>query len=201
MSNFLHHYSAGTTGRTVLALHGTGGSERDLLPLARDLFPGANVLAPRGRVSEHGANRFFKRFTEGVFDLDDLRVQTDALAEFVAASAHTYGFDTGNVWALGYSNGANIAASLLLQRPATLAGAVLLRAMTPFTPSASPPLAAKRVYLAAGRFDPVVPVADVENLARLLQSGGADVELHWQDAGHDLARAELDAVRVWLARK
>ena len=196
MSDFHHEFHAGTTGRTVLALHGTGGTERDLVPLARDLFPGAGVLAPRGRVSERGANRFFKRFAEGKFDLEDLRLQTDALADFVAASAAQYGFDAGDVWALGYSNGANIAASLLLQRPETLAGAVLLRAMTPFIPPTPPDLSGKRVFLAAGRFDPIVPVADVENLARLLQNGGADVELRLENAGHDLARAELDAIRV-----
>jgi len=121
MSDFIREFHAGTSGRTVLALHGTGGNERDLVPLARTLFPTAAILSPRGRVSERGANRFFKRFAEGVFDLEDLRLQTDALADFVASAAREYGFATGDVWALGFSNGANIAASLLLQRPDVLA--------------------------------------------------------------------------------
>lgn len=198
MSDFIHEFHPGTSARTVLALHGTGGDERDLVPLARTLLPDAAILSPRGRVLERGANRFFKRFAEGVFDLEDLRLQTDALAEFVAACARKYGFDTANVWALGYSNGANIAASLLLQRPKVLAGAVLLRAMTPFEPTASPDLSGKRLFLAAGRFDPIVPVADVQNLARLFQESGAHVELRFQNAGHDLAREEIEAARTWL---
>jgi len=198
MSDFIHEFHAGTSARTVLALHGTGGDERDLVPLARTLFPDAAILSPRGRVSERGANRFFKRFAEGVFDLEDLRLQTDALAEFVASSAIKYGFDAGNVWALGYSNGANIATSLLLQRPDVLVGAVLLRAMTPFEPTTLPDLAGKRLFLAAGRSDPIVPVADVQNLARLLRESGAEVELRLQNAGHDLAREEIEAARAWI---
>jgi len=198
MSDFLHEFHAGTSPRTVLALHGTGGDERDLVPLARNLFPNANILSPRGKVSERGANRFFKRFAEGVFDLEDLVRQTDALADFVAVSASRYGFDAREVWAIGYSNGANIAASLLFQRPEVLAGAVLLRAMTPFEPKVLPDLAGKRLFLAAGRFDPIVPVEDVENLARLLRESGADVELRFQNAGHDLAREEIEAARAWI---
>jgi len=198
MSDFIHEFHAGTSARTVLALHGTGGDEHDLVPLARTLFLEASILSPRGKVSERGANRFFKRFAEGVFDLEDLRLQTDALAEFVAQSGQKYGFDIRNVWALGYSNGANIAASLLLQRPALLAGAVLLRAMTPFEPMVLPDLTGKRIFLAAGRFDPTVPVADVQNLARLLQESGAEVELRFQNAGHDLAREEIEAARAWI---
>lgn len=198
MNDFLHEFHAGTSARTVLALHGTGGTERDLVPLAQSLFPGANVLAPRGRVSERGANRFFKRFAEGVFDLEDLRIQTEALAEFVAQSSATYGFDRENVWALGYSNGANIATSLLLQRPEALIGAVLLRAMTPFVPAPLPNLSGKRVFLAAGRFDSMVPVSDVEKLARMLREGGAGVELRFQNAGHELAREEIEAARAWM---
>lgn len=198
MSDFVHDFHEGISGRTVLVLHGTGGGERDLVSLGQTLFPGANVLSPRGKVSERGANRWFKRFAEGVFDLDDLRLQTDDLADFVAASAAKYGFAADDVWALGYSNGANIAASLLFQKSETLRGAVLLRAMTPFEPPTLPDLGGKRVFLAAGRFDPIVPVADVENLARLLRQSGADVELRFQNAGHELAREEIEAVRQWI---
>lgn len=198
MSDFIHQFERGEGARTVLALHGTGGTEGDLVPMARSLFPGASILSPRGRISERGANRFFKRLAEGVFDLEDLRLQTDALAEFVAGSSEEYGFDARDVWALGYSNGANIAASLLLQRPATLAGAVLLRAMTPLEPALLPDLQGKQVFLASGRLDPLVPAPDVENLARLLRQSGAGVELRWQSAGHELTREEIEAARAWV---
>ncbi len=182
----------------MLALHGTGGTENDLVPLARSLFPDANVLSPRGKVSEHGANRFFRRLAEGVFDLDDLHRQTNDLADFVASAATQYGFDTTQLWAVGYSNGANIAASLLLQRSEVLSGAVLLRAMTPFEPEAVPDLSGKRLFLASGRFDPLVPVANIENLSRLFREGGAEVELRFQNAGHELMREELEAIKKWL---
>ncbi len=200
MSDFIHRFERGEGAFTVLALHGTGGTERDLVTLAQSLFPGASVLSPRGRISERGANRFFKRFAEGVFDLEDLHLQTEALADFVAQSSQKHGFDAQSVWALGYSNGANIAASLLLQRPQTLAGAVLLRAMTPFVPDEVPNAHCKRVFLASGRFDPIVSTSDVEGLASLLRQSGAEVELRWQDAGHELAREEIEAARVWIQR-
>ena len=198
MSDFIHQFELGTTGQIVLALHGTGGTERDLLSLAQSLFPGANVLSPRGKVSERGANRFFKRFAEGVFDLEDLKKQTDDLADFVGLSSRKYGFDAGNVWALGYSNGANIAASLLLQRPQVLAGALLLRAMTPFVSEQLPDLRGRRIFLAAGRFDPIVPVDDVEKLAGTFRESGAEVELRFQNAGHELVREEIEAIRAWV---
>ncbi|BCM93473.1 putative hydrolase MhqD [Abditibacteriota bacterium] len=198
MSDFIHQFEAGTGEQTVLALHGTGGTERDLVPLARSLFPAANILSPRGKVSERGANRFFKRLAEGVFDLNDLHQQTDDLADFVIDSATKYAFDPAQVWALGYSNGANIAASLLLQRAETLSGAVLLRAMTPFEPPIVPNLVGKRIFLASGRFDPLVPVVNIENLSRLFREGGANVELRFQNAGHDLTREELEAIKQWL---
>ena len=198
MSDFIHHFEAGTGTRTVLALHGTGGTERDLVPLARTLFPDSNILSPRGKVSERGASRFFRRLAEGVFDLDDLHRQTDDLADFLAASARAYNFDATQVWALGYSNGANIAASLLLQRSETLSGAVLLRVMTPFEPQILPDLTGNRLFLASGRFDPLVPVANIENLAHLFREGGAEVELRFQNAGHELAREDLEAIKLWL---
>jgi phospholipase/carboxylesterase len=203
MNEFISRFepSEGSTNATVLALHGTGGTENDLIPLAQSLWPRANVLAPRGRVLEHGMPRFFRRIAEGVFDLDSLRRETAALADFVAERAHAHAFDANNVWALGYSNGANIAASLLLSRPETLAGAVLLRAMTPFEAEQIPDLSGKRVLLLAGRFDPMVPVANIENLARLLKTGGADVTVHFAEAGHELTRPELDAARDWLASR
>ncbi|HEX9995902.1 MAG TPA: hypothetical protein VGB45_02065, partial [Abditibacterium sp.] len=131
MSDFIHQFLSGTTETTVLALHGTGGNENDLVSLAQTIFPGANVLSPRGNISENGANRFFRRFAEGIFDLENLREETEKLANFVIQSSQRYGFAANDVIALGYSNGANIAASVLLSRPEILRGAILLRAMTP----------------------------------------------------------------------
>ncbi len=183
---------------TVLALHGTGGTEVDLIPLAHSLWPSANILSPRGRVLEGRAPRFFRRIAEGVFDLDNLRAETQALADFVAERAKSYDFDTKQVWALGYSNGANIAASLLLLRPETLAGAVLLRAMTPFEVETFPDLNGKQVLLLAGRYDAMVPVSNVQHLAEMLGGAGADVTLHFAEAGHELTRAELGTARDWL---
>ena len=200
MSDFHFQFERGTTAQTVLALHGTGGTEGDLIPLAQKLFPGAPILAPRGRVLEFGAARFFRRLSEGVFDLENLKFQTDLLADFVAASSTKHGFDAANVWALGYSNGANIAASLLLQRSETLAGAVLLRAMTPFEPQFAPDLMGKSVFLAAGDHDPMVPVANVSRLQEILQSAGAEATLHFERAGHNLNAGEFELIASWLKR-
>jgi predicted esterase len=202
MSDFIHQWVEGQPARpTVLALHGTGGTERDLLSLAAGLFPGSAILSPRGNVSEQGANRFFRRLAEGVFDIENLHAETDKLADFVAQSSQKYGFDASRVVALGYSNGANIAASLLLSRPETLAGGILLRAMTPFEPEAPVNLAGKSVFIAAGRFDPIVPVDNVENLAKLLENAGADVTLRWEQASHGLNSPEIEAARQFAAQK
>lgn len=201
MNDFIHQFVRGTGATTVLALHGTGGTETDLIPLAQSLFTDANVLAPRGNVSENGAARFFRRFAEGVFDLENLREETAKLAAFVAASSREYGFEAHKVVALGYSNGANIAASLLLWRPETLAGAVLLRGMTPFEPQNPPDLNGKPIFLASGRLDPIVPIQNVENLAQMLQKAGADVALRWQNASHSLANEEIEAAREFVVQK
>ena len=142
---------------TLLLLHGTGGNARDLLPLGRQLLPGANLLSPLGKVLERGMPRFFRRLAEGVFDQEDLRFRTGELAEFMQQSAGVYGFDAKRVVAVGYSNGANIAASLLLRRPEVLAGAILLRPMTPFMPEAMPDLNGKPIFIGAGRNDRIVP--------------------------------------------
>lgn len=205
MSDFIHHFERGqnqvANQITVLALHGTGGTETDLVPLALDLFPGAGVLAPRGHISENGANRFFRRFGEGVFDLENLREETDNLADFIQDSSRKYDFDAQKIVALGYSNGANIAASLLLSHSQTLSGAILLRAMTPFTPDKLPDLSGKRVFLAAGRQDPLVPMANIDGLARMLETARAEVTLRFENAGHNLTRLEIEAARAFSERK
>ena len=198
----LHHVWVPAAGEapTLLLLHGTGGDERDLLPLAEMLLPGAGVLSPRGNVLENGMPRFFRRLAEGVFDEQDLRARTAELAGFIGAAAAEYGFDAANVIAVGFSNGANIAASLLLLAPGTLKGAVLFRAMVPLRPERVPPLAGVRVLLSEGARDPIVPRSEGEELARLLRQGGADVTLEWQEAAHGLIESDLRTAREWLAR-
>lgn len=197
---FTHRYlpTDGTAGPTLLLLHGTGGDEQSLLPLGRSLAPGAGLLSPRGKVLEHGMPRFFRRLAEGVFDLQDLTFRTQELAGFIAAAAAAYGFDPSRLIAVGYSNGANIAASLLLLHPEALAGAVLLRPMVPLQPPAPPALTAKPVFIGAGRHDPLVPPAQSEALADLLRRHGAAVTVHWQQGDHGIGREELIAARGWL---
>lgn len=201
MSDYIHRFVPGRSGDapTILALHGTGGDENDLLPLARMTSPDAAVLSLRGNVLENGMPRFFRRLAEGVFDLEDLRRRTAELAQFIDAAAAKYKFDRSRVVALGYSNGANIAASLLLSQENALKGAILLRAMVPFEPAAPPSLRATSVLISAGRQDPMIPQASTERLATLLRQGGADVTLSWYDAGHGLVPREMEQATRWFA--
>jgi phospholipase/carboxylesterase len=182
---------------TLLLLHGTGGDEHDMVPLA-GLAPGAAVLSPRGKVLEHGMPRFFRRLAEGVFDVDDLKARAGELADFVAAAAAHYRFDPARVVAMGFSNGANIAAATLLLRPGVLKGAVLFRAMVPLEPDPLPPLGGARVLVSNGRMDPLVSEEQTNRLARLLQRAGADVEVHWQPAGHQLMPSDFAVAKTWL---
>lgn len=183
---------------TLLLLHGTGGNEDDLLPLGRAIAPGAGHLSPRGKVLERGMPRFFRRLAEGVFDEADVIRRAGELADFVARSAAHYDFDPTRVTAVGFSNGANIAAALLLLRPETLAGAALFRAMVPLRPARLPVLRGRRVLISEGRADPIVAATEAELLAGMLRGAGADVTLAWQDAGHGLVGADVDAARAWL---
>lgn len=185
----------------LLLLHGTGGDESDLIPLARLVAPDAALLSVRGNVLEHGAPRFFRRLAEGVFDIEDLHRRTTDLADFAEAAAVRFGFALDDLTALGFSNGANIAASLLLTRPTLLAGAVLIRAMVPFEPSSPPSLAGRPVLMSQGRSDPLIPVAGSERLAALLQEAGATVEVDWQVGGHGLVQGDVDSVRRWMAAR
>ena len=195
---FIHRFVPGTTTRTVLALHGTGGDENDLLPLAAAVAPGAALLSPRGRVLENGMARFFRRMAEGVFDLEDLKAQAAALATFVGRAAERYGFDPTGVVGLGLSNGANIAATLLLLHPGTLSGAVLFRPMVPLVPDTPPDLHGVAVWIGAGRTDRLIPEHETERLAALLREAGADVTTHWTPGGHRLTTGEDEAARAWL---
>jgi predicted esterase len=203
---FIHHYFPPTPGAeragnpTLILLHGTGGDEDDLVLLGRVLLPGAGILSPRGQVLEGGAPRFFRRLAPGVLDEDDLSRRTTELATFIAAAATTYGFDRDRLVAVGFSNGANIAASLLLRGAIPLRGAVLLSPMLPFEPETLPDLTGTGVFIGAGRIDPLVPAAQAERLADVLRAAGADVALHWEPGGHALTGQEVDAAKMWLAQ-
>lgn len=187
-------------GYTLLLLHGTGADERDLLPLGRSLAPGKPRLSPLGKVRERGMPRWFARHDEGVFDEASIRERAAELAAFLPEAARAHDLPDRFV-AVGFSNGANIAASLLLLHPEALRGAVLLRAMTPLEPDELPDLAGVPVYIASGAHDELVPRGDAENLASLLEEAGADVTHRFAEAGHQLARDEVAAVREWLEER
>jgi phospholipase/carboxylesterase len=196
--DFIHEFVPGSSTRTLLLLHGTGGNERDLLPLGRELDPAAALLSPRGKVLENGRPRFFRRLAEGIFDLEDLQKRTQELADFVISSAAHYKIDIKSLVAVGYSNGANIAASMLLLRPETVASAILFRAMVPLIPETRPELSSARVWIGAGSFDPIVPASETKKLAELLRNAGADVTMRFFQGGHELTPEDIHAAHEWL---
>ena len=197
---FVHRFEPGDdSGVTLLLLHGTGGNEDDLLPLGRELAPGAALLSPRGKVLEHGAPRFFRRLAEGVFDHEDLVRRTHELAGFIEVATEHYDLDPSRLVATGYSNGANIAASLTLLHPGLLKAAVLFRTMVPFEPQATPDLAGMPVFMAAGRRDQMIPASNTQRLAEILTEAGADVDLRWRNVGHGLTYEEVTEAKEWLA--
>jgi predicted esterase len=198
---FIHRFvpaSSPDLGITLLLLHGTGGNEQDLLTLGQELLPGAALLSPRGRILENGMPRFFRRLAEGVFDLEDLKLRTDELARFVSDAASKYGLQTGKIIAVGYSNGANIAASVMLAHSTVLAGAILFRPMVPFVPTSTPDLKNVPVLLAAGRRDPIVVPEQTLALGEILKTAGARVSLHWHEGGHELGRDDIAAAKDWI---
>lgn len=198
-TDFIHLYEPGgdPARAPLLLLHGTGGDERDLIGLGRAVAPGAALLSPRGKVLEGPMPRFFRRLAEGVFDEDDLRRRTHELADFIEASRARYGLQ--QPVAVGFSNGANIAASLLLLRPAVLAGAALLRAMSPFAQPQQADLTGKRVLILSGAMDPIVPADDVGRLAKTLSGNGASVDHRTLPAGHGLSQPDIGLLQSWLA--
>lgn len=200
-ADFVHRFVPATdpSRPTLLVLHGTGGDENDLIPLARMVSADSAILSPRGQVLEHGMPRFFRRLAEGVFDLDDLHARTEDLARFIAEAAGRYSLDPGRVVALGYSNGANIASSVMLSHPGVLAGGMLFRPMVPFEPDSTPMLRNTQVLLSAGRQDPIVPPSNTTRLSELLQQAGADVTLDWFDTGHGLVPREMEGAARWFA--
>jgi phospholipase/carboxylesterase len=196
---FAHRFIPGAPDKPVLLLlHGTGGDENDLLPLGEALLPGAGRLSPRGKVLENGMPRFFRRLAEGVFDLDDLRKRTHELADFVEAARAAYDLGERRPVAVGFSNGANIAAAVLLLRPGVLGGALLIRPMVPLVPDTLPDLRGIPVQIHAGQVDPLVPGPQSEALAKLLGDAGASVDLRWIAGGHALTREDLDLGKAWF---
>lgn len=200
-TDFVHVFERGSDPDRppLLLLHGTGGDEHDLVPLGRAVAPGASLLSPRGKVLEGAAPRFFRRLAEGVFDEADLTARTHELADFIGEARARYGLPSPI--ALGFSNGANIAASLLLLRPEVLAGAALLRAMPPFRDPPRVDLTGKPVLLLSGLMDPIMPAAASTRLAETFAAVGADVRHQALPAGHGLTQADIGQLSQWLARR
>ena len=185
----------------LILLHGTGGNEDDLLPLGQVLGPGAALLSPRGKVLENGMPRFFRRLAEGVFDVEDLQRRTHELADWLEEAVRTYGVEGRARIVVGYSNGANIAASLLLLRPGVLQAAVLFRPMVPLEPEVLPDMASTRVFIGAARFDGIVRPEETERLAHLLERAGAEVTTVWLPASHGLTPEDISTAAAWLNRQ
>jgi predicted esterase len=198
---FAHVFEPGSSDWTLLLLHGTGGDEHDLVGLGRQLAPNAALLSPRGQVLENGMPRFFRRLAVGQLDIPDLLARTDQLARFIAEAATAYGRDRNKVVAVGLSNGANIAASLLLRHPDTLRAAGLLRPMLPYEPEQIPELAGTDVLIEAGERDPYSPSEQVTRLTEILRAGGAEVTTTVEPgAGHGLTQDDLRRLATWVTK-
>ncbi|WP_456279155.1 alpha/beta hydrolase [Bacillus sp. AK128] len=192
-----HVFKKGTSDQTLLLLHGTGGNERDLLPLAEMIAPDASVLGIRGNVLENGMPRFFRRLREGVFDEEDLIFRTKELHETINELSERYEFNRDEVVAIGYSNGANIAASLLYHYENSLKGAILFHAMVPLRGITLPNLSDTPVFIGAGKRDPLIPAPETKELAEVLRKAHANVTEHWGEGGHELTREEVDQAKLW----
>jgi phospholipase/carboxylesterase len=196
--SFIHRFEKGAQpgARPLLLLHGTGGDENDLVPLGRMIAPDAPLLSPRGKVLENGMPRFFRRLAEGVFDEDDVRLRANELADFIAQACARY--KISSPIALGYSNGANTAAAILLLRPEILAGAILLRAMVPLSQTSAVDLTGKPVMIASGVRDPMMSPEGAARLASLLAQYGATVEHRTLPSGHELTQADIALAKQWM---
>ena len=184
---------------TFVLLHGTGGNEEDLIFLGKEIDPNASILSPLGKVLENGMPRFFKRLAEGVFDMEDLRFRTHQLADFIQNCSLQYKFDLNQTIAVGFSNGANIASSILLLRPDVIQGAILFRAMVPLLPDSLPNLSNKKILLSAGLNDPIVSRTETENLYRLFQKTNSNITLKWQHSSHNLIQNDLITAKEWFS--
>ena len=205
---FINSFSNGSNNKkyddrnkklTLVLLHGTGGNEEDLIFLGKKIEPNASVLSPRGKVLENGLPRFFRRLSEGVFDLEDLRIRSHELADFIQKCSLHYKFDLENTIAIGFSNGANISVSMLFLRPEVLQGTILFRAMVPFIPDPLPNLSSKKILLSAGLEDPIVSRNETENLFRLFQKTNAIITLKWQPSSHNLIQEDILVAKPWIS--
>ena len=199
---FVHRFvpaEDSASGETLIVLHGTGGNEDDLVGIGQTVAPGAAILSPRGNVLENGAPRFFKRLAEGVFDPKEVRSRAEELTHFIRAAVARYDLDASRIYALGYSNGANIASTVMFIEPRLLQGAVLFRPMLVYEPEKQGDLSSASVFISAGRMDPIVPVKSVERLAELFESSRAETTLKWQQTGHNLVPSEVREAAEWLA--
>jgi phospholipase/carboxylesterase len=199
---FIHRFVPSedpSSSETLIVLHGTGGDENDLIGIGQAIAPGAAILSPRGNVLESGAPRFFRRLAEGVFDPKEVHSRGEELARFIRAAIVTYRLDATRLFALGFSNGANIASTVMLIEPGILQGAILLRPMLVYDPAEKSDLTGSAVFISAGRMDPIVPTASVERLVELFESAHAEVTLKWQLAGHSLVPSEVREAAEWLA--
>ncbi|MFL4996118.1 MAG: alpha/beta hydrolase [Microvirga sp.] len=197
--SFIHRYEPATDPKRppLLLLHGTGGDENDLLGLGRMISPGSALLSPRGKILENGMPRFFRRLAEGVFDEEDVRFRANELADFVAEARRAYGLEAPV--AVGFSNGANIAAAMLMLRPEALAGAALLRAMVPLSSAPRVDLAGERVLMISGAMDPIIPADNSNRLAASLSGSGAEVQHQMLPTGHNLSQTDLSLLVKWFA--
>jgi predicted esterase len=199
---FIHRFlpaEDSANGETLVVLHGTGGDENDLIGIGQAIAPGAAILSPRGNVLENGAPRFFRRLAEGVFDPKEVRSRAEELARFIRAAVVTYRLDPTRVFALGYSNGANVASTVMFVEPGILQGAILFRPMLVYEPNERKDLSGSAVFVSAGRMDPIVPTASVERLVELFELAHAEVTLKWQLVGHNLVPSEVSEAANWLA--
>jgi predicted esterase len=199
---FIHRFlpaEDSASGETLVVLHGTGGDENDLIGIGQAIAPGAAILSPRGNVLENGAPRFFRRLAEGVFDPKEVRSRAEELARFIRAAVITYRLDPTRVFALGYSNGANVASTVMFVEPGILQGAILFRPMLVYEPTEKKDLSGSAVFISAGRMDPIVPTVSVERLVELFELAHAEVTLKWQLVGHNLVPSEVGEAANWLA--
>ena len=199
---FIHRFlpaEDSANGETLVVLHGTGGDENDLIGIGQAIAPGAAILSPRGNVLENGAPRFFRRLAEGVFDPKEVRSRAEELARFIRAAVITYRLDPSRVFALGYSNGANVASTVMFVEPGILQGAILFRPMLVYEPTEKKDLSGSAVFISAGRMDPIVPTVSIERLVELFELAHAEVTLKWQLVGHNLVPSEVSEAANWLA--
>jgi phospholipase/carboxylesterase len=200
--DFIHRFVPAedtTSAETLVVLHGTGGDENDLIGIGQAIAPGATILSPRGNVLENGAPRFFKRLAEGVFDPEEVRSRGEELARFIRAAISKYGLNPERVFALGYSNGANVASTVMFIEPGLFRGTIMFRPMVVFEPDELPDLNGAGVLISAGRMDPIVPTKSVERLVELFEGAHAEVTVKWQAAGHNLLPSEVREAASWLA--